>query len=285
MSWTKPVVSIDVGDALDVLPTFVGESVDCVVTSPPYWGLRAYHGDDGMIGMERTFAEHVERLVNVFREVRRVLREDGTLWLNYADAYVGAGRPGIEYDRSPKSLLLMPARVAMALQDDGWILRSEIVWAKPNAFPESVLDRPSCTHEKVFLFSKSSRYRFDADAVRRPYVGNNPAGRRPPNPAQTRQPGLQDPRQGRDESYLRNPKGAMIRDVWQVPVESYRGAHFATFPTRLVEPCILAGSRKGGPCSIRSAEPERWDWSPPASDDMRASSRSARNTRISPGRG
>ena len=169
-------VDIRVGDALAVLKDMPDESVHCVISSPPYWGLRAYKGDHGMIGLEETFDEHLENLVAVFREVRRVLRSDGTLWLNYGDAYCGGGRGNygngqkqktnagslvpairgwVHSGRKPKDLMMMPARVAMALQDDGWFLRSEIVWHKPNPMPESCTDRPTMAHEKLFLMSKS----------------------------------------------------------------------------------------------------------------------------------
>ena len=173
------------GDCMDVLRTIPSESVHCVVTSPPYWGLRAYKGDPGMIGLEPTFDEHLANLVAVFREVRRVLRSDGTLWLNYGDAYAsngvcGGGGPGdggavrrgdtvkasgiVARARGsgfkPKDLMMMPARVAMALQADGWWLRSEIVWHKPNPMPESCRDRPTSAHEKMFLFAKSGAQKF-----------------------------------------------------------------------------------------------------------------------------
>ena len=177
-------VTIYKGDCLSRLRDIPSGSVQCVVTSPPYWGLRNYGGDPGMIGLEPTFEEHLTNIVKVFQEVRRVLRDDGTLWLNYGDAYSGTetrvayGNQGdnsvIEKDRpiknlgnlKPKNLMMMPSRVALALQADGWILRSEIVWAKPNPMPESVTDRPTSSHEKVYLFAKSQRYFYDAVAVR-----------------------------------------------------------------------------------------------------------------------
>ena len=180
-------VDIRVGDCLDVLAAMPDESVHCAITSPPYWGLRAYTGDPGMIGLEPTFDEHLANLVAVFREVRRVLRSDGTLWLNYGDAYTsgnratqmgnlggletnttmrGMSRPRTPAGLKPKDLMMMPARVAMALQADGWWPRSEIVWHKPNPMPESVTDRPTSAHEKLFLLTKASRYFYDAEAVR-----------------------------------------------------------------------------------------------------------------------
>ena len=177
---------IIVGDALERLRELPDESVHCVVTSPPYWGLRAYGGDAGMIGLEPTFDDHLANLVAVFREVRRVLRSDGTLWLNYGDSYAASGSGGGAWhggkqgsnngtvhrngktpgEYKPKDLMMMPARVAMALQTDGWWLRSEIVWQKLNPMPESVTDRPTSAHEKVFLLTKAPRYFFDNEAVR-----------------------------------------------------------------------------------------------------------------------
>ena len=167
-------VHIMVGDALSELAALPDASVHCVVTSPPYWGLRAYKGDSCMIGLEPTFDKHLANLVAVFREVRRVLRNDGTLWLNYGDAYTSGGRTSYVPDASintvgrttgqrstmppglkPKDLMMLPARVAMALQADGWWLRSEIIWHKPNPMPESCQDRPTSAHEKMFLLSKS----------------------------------------------------------------------------------------------------------------------------------
>ena len=248
------------GDCREVLRDLPAESVHCVVTSPPYWGLRSYGGDEGMIGLEPTFDEHLENLVAVFREVRRVLRDDGTLWLNYGDAYAGAGRtsgageiqdkhrarsvssslpPVDQSSFKSKDLMMMPARVAMALQADGWWLRSEIVWHKPNPMPESVTDRPTNAHEKMFLLSKRATYFYDADAVRL-----EPSGQR-----QAMNFGKPSERQDGDRSYAPDgSKGANLRNVWTIPTHSYKGAHFATFPPALVEPCIKAGTSERGVC-------------------------------------
>ena len=299
-------VRIHVGDARDVLRGVDADSVHCVVTSPPYWGLRAYKGDPGMIGMEPTFEAHVENLVAVFEEVRRVLRPDGTLWLNYGDAYwsnpsngrgaagsaLGGGEPHLSGAErkgkwlKPKDLMLMPARVAMALQEAGWWLRSEIIWHKPNPMPESVTDRPTCAHEKVFLFSKEPRYFYDAEEVRTPISEGTkerfgPAGATTFRNADAYQttPKDVDGRSARmgsqrrmtaDEDYLgvapgssrRPPKGgqaewdasgkagaANLRNVWRIPTAPYKDAHFATFPPAIVEPCIRAGTSKHGVCS------------------------------------
>ena len=175
-------VQILVGDCLTLLRGLPAESVHCVVTSPPYWGLRSYKGELGMIGLEPTFDKHLANLVEVFREVRRVLRKDGTCWLNYGDAYaanrgcqvtdnkhVGVGNTKgsrVTDGFKPKDLMMMPARVALALQADGWWVRSEIVWHKPNPMPESCTDRPTSAHEKLYLLSTSARYFYDGEAVR-----------------------------------------------------------------------------------------------------------------------
>ena len=233
-------VRILVGDCLERLRTLPEESVHCVVTSPPYWGLRDY-GVEGAIGLERTLQEHIDALVRVFREVRRVLRSDGTLWLNYGDAY------------RAKQLLMMPARVALALQADGWWLRSEIVWHKPNPMPESVTDRPTRAHEYVFLLTKSARYFYDADAIREPYspttfdrskylqgdVCDTHGQHKPGNERLA----AKDPKQK-----IRSPNsaGRNRRTVWDITTKPYRAAHFATFPPKLVEPCIKAGCPVGG---------------------------------------
>ena len=185
-------VTVLTGDVFDRLAELPDESVHCVVTSPPYFALRDY-GVEGAIGLEPTFDEHLEVMVRVFHEVRRVLRKDGTLWLNYGDAYAGGGRGeskqktnvGSLRDPSPmprglkpKDLMMMPARVALALQADGWWLRSEIVWHKPNPMPESTTDRPTSAHEKIYLLTKSARYFYDADAVRIPFTGGAHARRK-----------------------------------------------------------------------------------------------------------
>ena len=225
-------VRILVGDCLDLLRTLPEESVHCVVTSPPYWGLRDY-GVQGAIGLEPTFGEHLDALVRVFREVRRVLRSDGTLWLNYGDAY------------RAKQLLMMPARVALALQADGWWLRSEIVW-QPNPMPESVRDRPTSAHEKLFLLTKAARYFYDAEAVREEDAGTD----HPRNILHRPEPsgGLLPSHSGIRTAEGRNGAGRNLRNVWTIPTHAYPGAHFATFPPKLVEPCIKAGTSERGAC-------------------------------------
>jgi len=241
-------------------------SVNCIVTSPPYWGLRDY-GVDGQLGLEKTPEEHVAKMVKVFAEVKRVLRDDGTAWVNYGDCYAGGGphhgdanlgksgtnkgsRGAIDRfppNLKPKDLVGIPWRVAFGLQADGWYLRSDIIWQKPNAMPESVTDRPTKSHEYVFLLSQQPRYYYDADAVKEPAASTSIARRK-----------RQDLRQkkGWAEAYHGNPpqglaadKGSKLRnlrDVWTISTKPYRDAHFATFPEALVEPCVKAGCPEGG---------------------------------------
>ena len=248
------------------------ESVQCCVTSPPYWGLRSYHGGENMIGLEPTFEQHIENLVAVFREVRRVLRQDGTCWINYGDAYTSGGRstyrsgvsdnkghqvqddmprPATPADLKPKDLMLMPARVALALQADGWWVRSEVVWHKPNPMPESVTDRPTNAHEKVYLLTKSPRYFYDSEAVRTPQSPTAHGGsinpKKPPRDGHEGSPGYADALTG----------GANLRNVWTISTQGVSAAHFATFPEALVEPCILAGTSAEGACAQCGALWER----------------------------
>ena len=232
-----------------------------------------------MIGLESTFDEHLTNLVAVFREVRRVLRKDGTLWLNYGDAYAndgkwggstggkhaaglhgqtGIGRQKVTTGLKPKDLMLMPARVAMALQSDGWWLRSEIVWHKPNPMPESVTDRPTSAHEKLFLLSKSARYFYDAEAVRQGLADNT---QRPTTGGGVTRHGNGSPDSGigayQDKVRSGEVSGANLRNVWTIPTHGYSEAHFATFPPALVEPCIKAGTSERGVCAECGAPWER----------------------------
>jgi site-specific DNA-methyltransferase (adenine-specific) len=240
-------------------------SVDCCVTSPPYFGLRDY-GVDGQIGLEPTPDEFVAKLVAVFREVRRVLRDDGTLWLNLGDSYAarirqsGPEHAG-ELTRSggaitkmvralpvglkEKDLVGIPWRVAFALQADGWYLRQDIIWHKPNPMPESVTDRCTKSHEYVFLLSKSARYYFDSEAMQEPSVYAGKTG----NFNGKKKVGRSEQPTGNERS---DAPSYLVKDtrnrrsVWTVTTKPYKGAHFATYPPALIEPCILAGSRKGG---------------------------------------
>jgi DNA modification methylase len=300
------------------------ESVDCVVTSPPYWGLRDY-GHDRQIGLERTPYEFVDVMVEVFREVRRVLKPEGTLWLNIGDSYAtGAGNVGecpgggaqgarwkgdiigghrgsrggsdkqphtgaavgplVQPNRmpieglKPKDLCMVPARVALALQADGWYLRSDIVWSKPNPMPESVTDRPTKAHEYLFLLAKSERYYYDAAAIAEPvsasmlqqiqqgyegvglkdYEGagvQNPSAVKSRILANAKRSGNKQRKTGEERGRPGSHLGGSIpwegftrnkRSVWTVATKPFKGAHFATMPEKLVEPCILAGCPLGG---------------------------------------
>ena len=225
------------------------ESVQCVITSPPYWGLRDY-GVDGQLGLESTPEEYISNMVQVFREIWRVLRPDGTLWLNLGDSYAGSGGAGGDYNLPAKNLIGIPWRVAFALQADGWYLRQDIIWHKPNPMPESVHDRCTRAHEYIFLFAKSSRYYYNADAIVEPAVGGHSAtaasfrrgsGKRsiPILPGKAATHRLSRP----DVRY--NGPTRNRRSVWTVATRPYRGAHFATFPPELIEPMVLAGSRPG----------------------------------------
>lgn len=255
------------GDVIACLRSLPDACVQCVVTSPPYWGLRDY-GVEGQIGLEPTPEEHVERMVEVFREVRRVLRDDGVLWLNYGDCYAGSTtgadrppEPGHTHEDSgrvktgqenkhrrpdaglkPKDLVGMPWRIAFALQADGWYLRSDIIWSKPNPMPESVTDRPTKSHEYVFLLSKQARYFYDADAVRESHVG---AGW---ERSHANRPGHSNGETGAGVRFGNNPAGRNRRTVWEIPTQPTPEAHFATFPEALVEPCIKAGASERGAC-------------------------------------
>jgi DNA modification methylase len=258
-------LTVMLGDCRQVMAEMEPESVHCVVTSPPYWGLRDY-GQDGQLGLEPTPEAYVESMVAVFREVKRVLRSDGTVWLNLGDSYAGGtqtgrndgGRPEkgkgwAEYDiqrtkverrdgLKPKDLVGIPWRVAFALQADGWYLRSDIIWSKPNPMPESVTDRPTKAHEYLFLLSKSPRYYYDADAVRE--AASQPFGTPEWTGDQVKNRAVRG-----DRGYLGSNQGLPyrnLRSVWTIATQPYPGAHFATFPRALVEPCIKAGSPEGG---------------------------------------
>lgn len=223
--------SLHVGDCLDVLRSLPSESVHTCVTSPPYLGLRNYQCD-GQIGLEGSPAEYVGKLVDVFREVRRVLRKDATCWINLGDCV------------KSKQLQGIPWRVAFALQADGWILRQEIVWAKPNPLPESVRDRPTRAHEQVFLLAKSPTYFFDAEAVKEPSVTNfGGYGERVRNVG-GRIDGLTRTTGSFGANGSRN-----IRSVWNIATRGFSGAHFACMPPELAERCIKAGTSERGCCA------------------------------------
>ena len=270
-------MKILLGDALEQLKTLESESVHCCVTSPPYWGLRDY-GVDGQLGLEKTPEEYVKKMVAVFAEVKRVLRKDGTLWLNLGDSYVSAPvghktveslnnssgfksavykqdhLDGCKFDKTKieglkqKDLVGIPWRVALALQADGWYLRQDIIWSKPNPMPESVTDRCTKSHEYIFLLTKSARYYYDNEAIgyniqddtikryERGWNGNGDRGF--PNGPQNHIQNFMDPN---NEKRL----WANKKSVWTINTKPYKEAHFATFPPEIPRTCILAGSKKG----------------------------------------
>lgn len=251
------------GDVIACLRSLPDACVQCVVTSPPYWGLRDY-SVEGQIGLEPTPEEHVEKMVEVFREVKRVLRDDGTLWLNYGDCYAASSRkdengcsnrsefpemPGWSPSGllKPKDLVGMPWRIAFALQADGWYLRSDIIWSKPNPMPESVTDRPTKSHEYVFLFAKSKKYYYDADAVREEHESLKYLQRGKTLDNKGDYGGVRKDL-GRSRTEYYNPAGRNRRTVWEIPTQPTPEAHFATFPEALVEPCIKAGTSERGAC-------------------------------------
>ena len=234
------------GDALAVLKTLPADSVQCSVTSPTYYGLRDY-GVTGQIGLEETPGEYVVRLTAVFREMRRVLVADGTLWVNIADSYASSRTKGP--DIKPKDLIGIPWMLALSLREDGWYLRSDIIWHKLNCMPHSVKDRPVNCYEHVFLLAKSKSYYFDYAALQVPMTqsskeryrrGFNQAKYTAGAPGQMPQT-INQQRPGVEAPVLRRG-----RDVWDIGTNNYRAAHFATYPTALVKPCILAGCPEGG---------------------------------------
>lgn len=262
------------GHVLDVLATLEPGSVQTCCTSPPYWGLRDYNtggvewpdGWHGELGLEPTPELYVEHLVAVFRAVRRVLRDDGTLWLNLGDSYANAGgdgrcgatakvgntKAGVQVGTNKvvsrlkvKDLVGIPWRVAFALQADGWWLRSDIIWSKPNPMPESVRDRPTRAHEYIFLLSKSARYYYDADAIAEPASTNSHGGGVAHDARYSSQSGRND---GNSEFNVAQPAGDAgknRRSVWVLTTKPFPEAHFATFPPKLPELCIKAGSAEG----------------------------------------
>lgn len=253
------------GDALEQLRTLEAESVHTCVTSPPYYNLRDY-GAAGQIGMEETPEEYITKLVAVFREVRRVLRQDGTLWVNIGDTYaanrayqvcdtkgtrghVFSGGIAVPDGCKRKDLIGIPWLLAFALRADGWYLRQDIIWHKTNAMPESVRDRCTKAHEYIFLLSKSAHYYFDAEAIREPCGAKGNARTFRGGGAYTGGRSFQNSVRVDRESHgnsTNNTGGRNKRSVWSIATGQFKAAHYATFPERLVEPCILAGCPEGG---------------------------------------
>lgn len=255
------------GDCLNRLRKIPSGVINTCVTSPPYFGLRDY-GVDGQIGLEATPEEFVAKMVEVFREVRRVLRDDGTLWLNLGDSYAGAGYSnhkntgGAQVDQGGKQrhlsgtglknkdLIGIPWRVAFALQADGWYLRQDIIWHKPNPMPESVRDRCTKAHEYIFLLSKSMRYYFDNGAIKEPATSNSIGAaasfKRVGSKREQTIPGQGYGTHRPEREYVAYNETRNRRSVWTVATKPFSGAHFATFPPALIEPCILAGAPSEG---------------------------------------
>lgn len=233
------------GNVEDIADKIEKESVQAIITSPPYYKLRKYSKNEeelrSELGNESTVEEYVERLVKIFRKLRLVLRNDGLLWLNLGDTYVN------------KELQGVPWKVAIALQEDGWILRSDVIWHKPNAMPSSVKTRPTTDHEYVFMFSKAKDYYYDADAIREPHItftdkskmkgGRNHFGKKNGTPEKGKNGGNSNLHNGRwDQAF--NPKGRNKRTVWDIPVSRFKGAHFAVFPPKLVEIPMKASTKE-----------------------------------------
>jgi DNA modification methylase len=262
--YTDDQVTLHHGDALKVALRLPDGAADCIVTSPPYFGLRDY-GIEGQYGLESSPAEYVKRMRLLFAELRRVLADDGTLWLNIGDSYSASRTYQVDQtkaqpsridqpyntlaDRPAKNLLGIPWRVAFALQDDGWILRNAIIWNKPNAMPESVTDRLSGRYEHVFMFSKSRRYWFDIDPIREAYsaatLDRYKYGFEPEKP--THRARIKPNGTLKDGGMIEaNQLGRNPGDVWTIPTQPFSAAHFAVMPVQLAQRCILAGCKPGG---------------------------------------
>jgi site-specific DNA-methyltransferase (adenine-specific) len=242
-SRSLPLDEIVQGDAREVLRGWPAEAIDCIVTSPPYWQQRDYRGNKQQVGREATHAEYVARLTAIFAECRRVLKNSGSLWLVIGDKYERGEQIGL------------PWRVALALIDEGWILRADCIWHKPNAMPSSAKSRPTIDHEYVFFFTKTKDYYYDADAIREPHVtfseqsrmrgGRGHFGQRGGTPEAGKNGGTNNLHDGRwDQAF--HPLGRNKRTVWSIPLSKFRDAHFAVFPERLVETCLLAACPAGG---------------------------------------
>lgn len=259
------------GDCIDVLKTMPDECIQTVITSPPYYGLRDY-GVAGQIGLEETPERFIEKMVEVFREVKRVLKNDGTLWLNLGDSYWSKrSHNGLSYDGydgmhekegakslraggshheylKPKDLIGIPWRVALALQQDGWYLRSDIIWNKTSVMPEAVKDRPTKCHEYIFLLSKSEKYYYNHEAIREPASSNERAKSFRGGGLYTNNQSFKNSKRVENQTVGNtfNPDGKRNkRTVWNVYPARYSEAHFATFPIELIEPCVLAGTKEG----------------------------------------
>lgn len=262
----KQINTILNGDSLEQLKTLPDQSVNCCVTSPPYWGLRDY-GVDGQVGLEETPEDFINNLVLIFREVKRVLRDDGTLWLNIGDSYAtsspGSGgghakekRTGnmpnrkrslfdgsnLKFNCKQKDLVGIPWMLAFALRSDGWYLRQDIIWSKPNPMPESVKDRCTKSHEYIFLLSKSKKYFYDSESIKTESISKDSSNRDRDNTKLNNTPGRSKMKGLKTNHYEKSNK----RSVWNVATKPYKDAHFATYPETLIVDCIKAGCPEDG---------------------------------------
>ena len=304
------------GDCLEVMRNFPDDSIDMCMTSPPYWGLRDY-GVDGQYGLEESPEKYIEKMTDVFSEVRRILKKEGTLWLNIGDTYRGScqggGDTGLSKERyrkelltyvdkpqkkmMPKCLMMIPERLAWSLIQDGWILRNKIIWYKPNSIPSSVKDRFSNKWEYLFMFSKQQKYYFDLEAIREPYIG--PMNRWGGNNLVAKGQSTWDKGTGqetyRDRNMRPNPNGKNPGDVFTIPTCPFPEAHFAVFPEKLCEKPIKAGSpewicKKCGKTRERIVEkintgetqkmPDYWDSDPGSHGTIHRKGRSKGETGI-----
>ena len=286
----KIKIQILQGDCIESLKKLEDQSINTCITSPPYWGLRNYNDEEKQLGMEDTPEEFVDNLVVVFQEVKRVLRDDGTVWLNLGDSYCGTGHKGNYTDPKhkegrngqkialnnkieglkSKDLIGIPWRVALALQQDGWYLRQDIIWHKPNPMPESVKDRCTKAHEYIFLLSKSPKYYFDNEAIKEDGVIK--AGTKGAKGSKDRQ--NQKGVNARPPEYKIYDGKRNKRSVWTITTKPFKGAHFATFPMDLIEPCVLAGCPEKicvdcGKPYIRQVESKRFKRNELPKDDPR----------------
>ncbi len=262
------------GEALGVLSGMKSESIQCCITSPPYWGLRDYDVE-GQLGLEKTLEEYVSKVVEIFREVKRILRKDGTLWLNLGDSYNAnqgsgfdtnkdgrakkavAASPKLNIALPPKNLVGIPWMVAFALRQDGWFLRQDIIWHKPNPMPESCTDRCTKAHEYIFLMSKSAKYFYDSEAIKVKGASNKWGKHTNPKYGKEKQGKMGSAKELTQQEYIDKYKTVNKRSVWTVPTKPFSGAHFATFPPALITPCVLAGTSKKGCCAKCGAPWER----------------------------
>lgn len=259
------------GDVFDNIKKLDDNTIDCVVTSPPYWGLRDY-GVPGQLGLEPTYQEHIQNIVELFRAMKPKLKDSATVWLNYGDSYAatvnGTKAKDIKNDDrgfvdkpfstiqgslKPKDLVMIPNRIAIALQEDGWWIRSEIIWHKPNPMPESTKDRPTSCHEKIWLITKSKKYYYDSDAIKEPTTEATKQrmksgwdGNQKRNYASGEEQNHLSNYFGSDKAKENALKGRNKRNVWTITTKPCKEAHFATFPKDLIEPCIKAGCPEGG---------------------------------------